>query len=69
MRYLLQFIVPALIFVAVVYLLGRRRREQAGRSAAEGATGGSDTITVLVILALGAAVAIGTALALGSFWS
>ena len=68
MRYLVQFIVPALIFVGVVYLLGQRRREQTGRGQAQESDAGSDTAAFLAILALGAAVAIGTAFAIGSFW-
>ncbi|MBX3706085.1 MAG: hypothetical protein KF911_05560 [Pseudomonadales bacterium] len=68
MRILVQFIVPALIFVSVVYLLERRRR-QAARHGAEAPAAGSDTGPFLVILALGAAVAIVTALALQSFWA
>lgn len=68
MRILVQFIVPALIFVSVVYLLERRRR-QAARQGAEAPAPGSDAGPFLVILALGAAVAIVTALALQSFWA
>jgi len=68
MRYLIQFVVPALIFVGVVYLLAQRRR-QSIRDQDDPATGGSDTGAFLVILALGAAVAIVTALAVQSFWS
>jgi hypothetical protein len=69
MRYLVQFIVPALIFVGVVYLLGRRRREAGSRRDAEAPAGGSDVMAVLAILTLGAAVAIATALALGNLWN
>lgn len=64
MRYFIQLIIPAVIFVGVVYLLTRRR----GQSGAEDGAGGSDTGAFLLILALGAAVAIGTAFALQSFW-
>lgn len=68
MRYLVQFIVPALIFVGIVYLLGRRRRAQTAAGQAPESGHGSDTAAFLAILALGAAVAIGTAYAIGSFW-
>jgi hypothetical protein len=68
MRYLIQFVVPALIFVGVVYLLAQRRR-QSMRDQDDSAEGGSDTGAFLVILALGAAVAIVTAIAFQSFWS
>jgi uncharacterized membrane protein YoaK (UPF0700 family) len=60
MRYLVQFLIPALVFVVVVYLVTRRRR--AGTSAAEG----KDTAAFVVILALGAVVALGVALLLSS---
>lgn len=64
MRYLVQFVVPALIFVGVVYWLGRRRRAEAVRSADDRAPGGSDTGAFLAILALGAVVAIAAFIAL-----
>jgi len=64
MRYLVQFVVPALIFVGVVYWLGRRRRAEAARSADDRPSGGSDTGAFLAILALGAVVAIAAFVAL-----
>jgi hypothetical protein len=69
MRYLIQFLIPALLFAAVVYLLTRQRRHQQaeGRDDAEQRPG-SDTAAFLTILALGAVVALGTAFALQSFW-
>ncbi len=67
MRYLIQLIIPALIFVGVVYLLTRQRGQSRAEDSAD-ASGGSDTGAFLIILALGAAVAIGTAFALQSFW-
>jgi hypothetical protein len=53
MRYLIQFLVPALIVVVVVYLLGRTRR-----AGAADAAGRSDTGTFMLILVIGAAVAV-----------
>lgn len=67
MRYLVQFIVPALIFVGVIYLLARRRREAQGQAAPDAPQRGSDTAAFLVILALGTAVAIAAFLALQTF--
>jgi len=67
MRYFIQLIIPALIFVGVVYLLTRQRGQRRGEDTAD-ASGGSDAGAFLLILALGAAVAIGTAFALQSFW-
>jgi hypothetical protein len=52
MRYLMQFLVPALILVTVVYLLGRTRR------AGDQEPGQSDTGTFILILVVGAAVAV-----------
>ncbi len=67
MRYFIQLIIPAVIFVGVVYLLTRQRGQRRAEDSAE-ASGGSDIGAFLLILALGAAVAIGTAFALQSFW-
>lgn len=54
MRYLVQFLVPALIVVVVVYLLARTKRGQ--DEAGEG--GSSDTGTFILILVVGATVAV-----------
>jgi hypothetical protein len=67
MRYFIQLIIPAVIFVGVVYLLTRQRGQRRAEDNAD-ASAGSDTGAFLLILALGAAVAIGTAFALQSFW-
>ena len=66
MRHLVQFIVPMLIFVGVVVLLARRRRSQEARGADDRPPRESDTGAFLVILSLGAAVAIVAFLALQS---
>jgi Kef-type K+ transport system membrane component KefB len=67
MRHLVQFIVPVLIFVGVVYLLGRRRRAEVAHRADDRPPRESDTAAFLVILSLGAAVAIVAFLALQSW--
>lgn len=67
MRYLVQFVIPALIFVSVVYLLTRGRRHQSAR---QGHTDHrhSDTAAFLGILGVSAVVALGTAYALVVLW-
>ncbi len=55
MRYLVQFLVPALIIVVVVYLLARTKRGQ--DEAADGSES-SDTGTFILILVVGASVAV-----------
>jgi hypothetical protein len=56
MRYLVQFLVPALIVVVVVYLLARTKR---GQDEASGEAGeGSDTGMFIFILVVGATVAV-----------
>ena len=62
MRYLIQFLVPALILVAVVYLLGRNRR---GGDGEDGTS--ADTGTFALILVVGATVAILSFFALQAF--
>lgn len=66
MRYLVQLIIPALIFVGVVYLLSSRRRDRRDQDPA--GTGGSDTPAFIAILAISAVVALGTAYALVALW-
>lgn len=56
MRYMVQFLVPALIVVIVVYLLVRTKRGQ--DEAAESTDAGSDTGTFILILVVGATVAV-----------
>jgi hypothetical protein len=63
MRYLIQLVIPALIFVGVVYLLSRR--SDGGRDTDANA---SDSGVFLIILTLGAIVAVATAFALQSLW-
>lgn len=64
MRFLVQFLVPALIFAGVVYLLTRRSRH----SGSENARSDSDTGPFIVILLVSAAVALGTAFLLQAMW-
>jgi hypothetical protein len=63
MRYLVQLIIPALIFVAVVYLLTRGRRHRRDQGPEDDASA-SDTPAFIAILAISAVVALGTAYAL-----
>ena len=56
MRYLVQFLVPALIVVVVVYLLAKTKRGQ--DEAADDAGERSDTVTFILILVVGASVAV-----------
>ncbi|MAT83039.1 MAG: hypothetical protein CMD39_02005 [Gammaproteobacteria bacterium] len=58
MRYLVQLLIPALIFAGVLYALTRQRR---GGARSESAAGDSDTGAFLVILVVSGAVALGTA--------
>lgn len=58
MRYLVQFLIPALIFVGVVYALTRSRGRE-GEQTEPGA--GSDTPAFVIILLISGAVALGTA--------
>lgn len=55
MRYLAQLLVPALIVVVVVYLLARTKR---GQDEAREAGDGSENGTFVMILVIGAAVAV-----------
>lgn len=56
MRYLVQFLVPALIVVVVVYLLARTKRGQ--DEASENTGESSDTGTFILILVVGASLAV-----------
>ncbi len=56
MRYLVQFLVPALIVVVVVYLLARTKRGQ--DEASENTDESSDTGTFILILVVGASLAV-----------
>jgi hypothetical protein len=58
MRYLLQFIVPALIVLITVYLLGRRRRQMQGAEPGGERSSNRDTPLLALILVLGATIAI-----------
>ena len=56
MRYMVQFLVPGLIVVMVVYLLARTKRGQDEANADD--AGNSDTGTFILILVVGASVAL-----------
>jgi hypothetical protein len=55
MRYLTQLLVPALIVVTVVYLLANTKR---GQDETRNSNGGSDNGTFVLILVVGAIVAV-----------
>ncbi len=60
MRYLLQFLIPALIFLGVLYLVTKKKRAQAEND---------DTkTTFLVILVIGAAIAVAVLFATPAYW-
>ncbi len=67
MRYLVQLLIPLLIFAGVVYLLTRRRKQPPAETG-NAAEDGSDTPAFLTILAISAVVALGTAYALITLW-
>ena len=68
MRYLLQLAIPAAIILVTVYLLVRHR---SGRSDPESGhvENTSDTGTFLLILIIGASVAVLSMFALQEFWA
>ena len=60
MRYLVQFLIPALIFLAVVYIVTKKKRAQ---------DEDEDTRnTFLVILVIGAVVAVAVLFATPAYW-
>jgi len=69
MRYPIQLLIAALIFIGLVYLVMRKRqgRFEKPQSAAEANSDGDRSIFVL-ILVIGAMVAVGVVFALQSFW-
>lgn len=70
MRYLVQFLVPALIFAGVVYLLTRRRSqpERNTREREDVPRGLSDTTAFIVVLITSAVVALGVAYIMQPLW-
>ena len=70
MRYLIQLLIPALIFVVVVYLAihGRRVRSRKTQTTAED-DNNVDSGAFILILVIGAMVAVGVVFALQSFWA
>ena len=62
MRYLVQFVIPALIFIGVVYAFSRRQRAPASDH--------DDTSSIfLTILVIGAVVAVATLFILQANWN
>ena len=62
MRHLVQFLIPALIFVGVLFLLTR------GRNRAAEPKRESDTGAFIIILLVSATVAVSTAFMLQAMW-
>lgn len=62
MRYLIQFLIPVLILVVVVYLLARTKSGQD-----EASEGARDTGMFILILVVGATVAVAAFFALQTF--
>ena len=62
MRYVIQFAIPALIFLGVVYAVTRRRR-------APSETHDDTTATFLTILVIGAVVAVATLFVIQVNWN
>jgi len=61
-RYLVQFLIPALLFLSVIYAVTRRRRNS-------GAASESGADVYLTILVVGAVVAVATLFVLQVNWS
>lgn len=68
MRYLLQIAIPASIILVVVYLLVRNRSGSRNPESAD-AENTSDTGTFLLILIVGATVAVLSMFAVQEFWA
>ena len=62
MRYLIQFVIPVLIFLGVVYAVTRRKRQPSG----EQSSGAGMFLTILVI---GAVIAVATLFVLQVNWN
>ena len=60
MRYLVQFLIPALIFLGVVYIVTKKKRAQTGDD--------DPNNTFLVILVIGAVVAVAVLFATPAYW-
>ena len=60
MRYVVQFLIPALIFLGVLFVVTRKKRAQA--------EGDDSKNTFLLILVIGAAVAVAALFATPAYW-
>ena len=61
-RYLIQFVIPALIFFGVIYAVTRRKRQPSGEQ-------DDGSATFLTILVIGAVVAVATLFVLQVNWN
>ena len=60
MRYVVQFLIPALIFLGVIYIVTKKKRSQTEDDNTKN--------TFLVILVIGAAVAVAVLFATPAYW-
>ena len=61
MRYIIQFLVPALIVLSVVYMATRRRQQAIVER------GSNETGIFILIIVIGSLVAVGVTFALGNY--
>ena len=68
MRYLVQFVVPALIVLVTIVLLARNRNAGTPEEGSPSSNGDANTtLTFVVILVVGATVAVVAFIAIGEF--
>ena len=68
MRYLMQLLIPALIFIAVVYLVMRARRSRSVDQQTNAEDDDGDKGMLILIIVAGAMVVVGVVFALQSLW-
>ena len=68
MRYLIQLLIPALIFIGVVYLVMRARRSRSVDQQTNAEDDDGDKGMLILIIVAGAMVVVGVVFALQSLW-
>lgn len=68
MRYLMQLLIPALIFIGVVYLVMRARRSRSVDQQTNAEDDDGDKGMLILIIVAGAMVVVGVVFALQSLW-
>ena len=68
MRYLMQLLIPALIFIGVVYLVMRARRSRSIDQQTNAEEDDGDKGMLILIIVAGAMVVVGVVFALQSLW-